>query len=90
MPRKRRKGLHRLDHDPSESNRRRPSDLLSDGREISESRELVEAFETNRKLGKWAFRFKGQMVDVPNLKRAQAILARAEVKAELDRKWSCG
>jgi citrate lyase subunit beta/citryl-CoA lyase len=58
--------------------------------EIAESRELVEAFETNRKLGKWAFRFKGQMVDVPNLKRAQAILARAEVKAELDRKWSGG
>jgi citrate lyase beta subunit len=58
--------------------------------EIAESRELAEAFETNRKLGKWAFRFKGQMVDVPNLKRAQAILARAEVKAELDRKWSRG
>ncbi len=58
--------------------------------EIAENRELVEAFETNRKLGKWAFRFKGQMVDVPNLKRAQAILARAEVKAKLDRKWSGG
>lgn len=58
--------------------------------EIAESRELVEAFEANRKLGKWAFRFKGQMVDVPNLKRAQAILARAEVKAALDRKWSSG
>jgi len=56
--------------------------------EVAESRELVEAFEANRQLGKWAFRFKGQMVDVPNLKRAQAILARAEVKAELDRKWS--
>jgi citrate lyase beta subunit len=56
--------------------------------EIAESRELVEAFETNRRLGKWAFRFKGQMVDVPNLKRAQTILARAEVKAELERKWA--
>jgi citrate lyase subunit beta / citryl-CoA lyase len=56
--------------------------------EIAESRELVEAFETNRRLGKWAFRFKGQMVDVPNLKRAQTILARAEVKAQLERKWA--
>lgn len=58
--------------------------------EIAENRELVEAFEENRKLGKWAFRFKGQMVDVPNLKRAQAILARARVKEELERKWSSG
>jgi citrate lyase subunit beta / citryl-CoA lyase len=58
--------------------------------EIAESEELIEAFEANRKLGKWAFRFKGQMVDVPNLKRAQAILARAKVKAELERKWSSG
>jgi citrate lyase beta subunit len=56
--------------------------------EITESRDLVEAFEENRKLGKWAFRFKGQMVDVPNLKRAHAILERARVKAELDSKWS--
>jgi citrate lyase subunit beta / citryl-CoA lyase len=59
-------------------------------REIAESRELVEAFEANRKLGKWAFRFKGQMVDVPNLKRAHTILERARVKAELERKWSAG
>jgi citrate lyase beta subunit len=38
--------------------------------EIAESQELVAAFEENRKLGTWAFRFKGQMVDVPNLRRA--------------------
>jgi len=55
--------------------------------EVAESRELVAAFEENRKLGKWAFRFKGQMVDVPNLKRAHTILDRARVKAENDRKW---
>jgi citrate lyase subunit beta / citryl-CoA lyase len=55
--------------------------------EIGESRELVEAFEENRKLGKWAFRFKGQMVDVPNLKRAQTILERARFKQELDADW---
>jgi citrate lyase beta subunit len=55
--------------------------------DIAESRELVEAFETNRKLGKWAFRFKGQMVDVPNLKRAQTILGRGRAREELDQKW---
>ena len=55
--------------------------------EIAESRELVAAFEENRKLGKWAFRFKGQMVDVPNLKRAHTILERARIKEENDRKW---
>jgi citrate lyase subunit beta / citryl-CoA lyase len=52
--------------------------------EIAESRELVEAFEANRQLGKWAFRFKGQMVDVPNLKRAQAILERGRIRQQLD------
>jgi citrate lyase beta subunit len=55
--------------------------------EIAESQELVAAFEENRKLGKWAFRFKGQMVDVPNLKRAHTILDRARVKEENDRRW---
>jgi citrate lyase beta subunit len=58
--------------------------------EIAESRELVAAFEENRKLGKWAFRFKGQMVDVPNLKRAHTILERARIKEENDRKWHPG
>jgi len=56
--------------------------------EVAESRELVVAFEENRKLGKWAFRFKGQMVDVPNLKRAQTILARDNARASLTQKWS--
>ena len=55
--------------------------------EIAESPELVAAFEENRKSGKWAFRFKGQMVDVPNLKRAHTILDRARIKEENDRKW---
>jgi len=55
--------------------------------EIGESRELVAAFEEHRKVGKWAFRFKGQMVDVPNLKRAQAILERARVKQEMEADW---
>ena len=56
--------------------------------EITESQELVAAFEENRKSGKWAFRFKGQMVDVPNLKRANTILDRARVKEALAQKWS--
>src|SRR5207302_3334343 len=55
--------------------------------EVAESRELADAFEENRKSGKWAFRFKGQMVDVPNLKRAQTILDRARLKQELDAEW---
>jgi citrate lyase subunit beta / citryl-CoA lyase len=58
--------------------------------EIAESGELIAAFEENRKSGKWAFRFKGQMVDVPNLKRAHTILERARIKEENDRKWQCG
>lgn len=58
--------------------------------EVAESRELVAAFEENRKLGKWAFRFKGQMVDVPNLKRAHTILERARLKDDLERKWHAG
>jgi citrate lyase subunit beta / citryl-CoA lyase len=55
--------------------------------QINESRELVAAFEEHRKLGKWAFRFRGQMVDVPNLKRAQTILERARLKLEVEAEW---
>jgi citrate lyase beta subunit len=58
--------------------------------EIAENQELVAAFEENRKLGKWAFRFKGQMVDVPNLKRAHTILERARVKEKNERMWRAG
>ena len=42
--------------------------------EISESRELIEAFEENRSQGRMAFSFRGQMVDVPHLERARRIL----------------
>ncbi len=55
--------------------------------EVAESEELIAAFEENRKIGKWAFRFKGQMVDVPNLKRAHTILNRAKVREANQRKW---
>jgi citrate lyase subunit beta / citryl-CoA lyase len=55
--------------------------------EIAESRELVTAFEEHRKQGKWAFRFRGQMVDAPNLKRAKTILERARLKTEMEAGW---
>jgi citrate lyase subunit beta/citryl-CoA lyase len=45
--------------------------------DIAESKELLAAFEENRKAGRMAFSFKGQMVDVPHLTRARTILERA-------------
>ncbi|MEW6300165.1 MAG: CoA ester lyase [Thermodesulfobacteriota bacterium] len=47
--------------------------------EIAESQELLAAFEENRKAGKMAFSFKGQMVDVPHLTRARTIIERARL-----------
>ena len=46
--------------------------------EVRESRELLAAFEENRRAGRMAFSHRGQMVDVPHLNRARAILERAE------------
>lgn len=43
--------------------------------EIAEAKELLAAFAENESSGKMAFSYKGQMVDVPHLKRAQQILA---------------
>ena len=45
--------------------------------EIQWAEELLAAAEENRKLGKFAFTFRGQMVDVPHFTRAKTILARA-------------
>jgi len=47
--------------------------------DIAEAKELLAAFAENRKAGRMAFNFKGQMVDVPHLTRAQKILQRAEL-----------
>ena len=44
---------------------------------VEEARELVAAFEEQRRRGVYAFRFKGQMVDAPHLTRALKIIARA-------------
>lgn len=45
--------------------------------EIADAEELLAAFEENRKVGKMAFSFRGEMVDVPHLERARRILAMA-------------
>ena len=47
--------------------------------DVAEAKELLAAFEENRKAGRMAFSFKGQMVDVPHLTRARKILERAEL-----------
>ena len=52
--------------------------------DIAESRELLAAFEENRKAGRMAFSFKGQMVDVPHLTRARTILERARQAGLID------
>ena len=46
--------------------------------EVEESRELLDAYERARAEGRGAFTFRGQMVDVPHITRAQRILALAE------------
>ena len=46
--------------------------------DITEAKELVEAFGHAEQEGLMAISFKGQMVDVPHLVRAQRMLARAE------------
>ncbi len=47
--------------------------------DVAEAKEILAAFEENRKAGHMAFSFKGQMVDVPHLTRARKILERAEM-----------
>ncbi len=49
--------------------------------EIDEARELLAVAVEHRAAGRMAFRFRGQMVDVPHLKRARRILARAGEEA---------
>ena len=48
--------------------------------EVAEAQELLQQFAEHEKQGKAAFTFKGQMVDVPHLKKAQRILALASDK----------
>ena len=53
--------------------------------ERAEAQELLDAFVEAEAEGRMAFSFKGQMVDVPHLRRAQTIVDRAQphVRAEL-------
>lgn len=51
--------------------------------EIEAAVALVAAFKENQAAGKMAFRFAGEMVDVPHLRRAEQILAlAADIKEE--------
>lgn len=45
--------------------------------EVEEARELLAAFEAHRRTGRGAFAFKGRMVDMPHLHRAQKVIERA-------------
>ena len=45
--------------------------------EVAEAKELLDQFAEHEKQGKAVFAFRGQMVDVPHLKKAQRILALA-------------
>ena len=47
--------------------------------EVTEARELVDAFEHAQLQGRMAFSFRGQMVDVPHLNRARTLIARAQM-----------
>lgn len=52
--------------------------------EVAEAQELLEAFEENRRRGRMAFSFRGEMVDVPHLERARTIVERAHKIASSD------
>jgi len=49
--------------------------------EVTYAEELLAALEENRKAGRMAFSFRGEMVDVPHFKRAERILAQAKPPA---------
>ncbi len=48
--------------------------------EIAYAEELLAALEENRKVGRMAFSFRGEMVDVPHFRRAERILATAKAR----------
>lgn len=52
--------------------------------EAEEALELVGLFDEARAAGRFAFRFKGQMVDAPHLHRAETIVARARQAGVID------
>lgn len=50
--------------------------------EVTRARNLLTAFENAQNEGNMAFVFEGRMVDVPHLKQAKELLARADALAE--------
>ena len=51
--------------------------------EVAEAEQLVAAFEENRRAGRMAFEFNGEMVDAPHLERARRIL---DIASRISRK----
>ena len=45
--------------------------------EVQEARELIAAFEEHRRKGSGAFAFRGRMVDMPHLNRAEKVIERS-------------
>ena len=50
--------------------------------QVAEARALIEAFDEAQAEGRMAFSFRGQMVDVPHLTRARALIERARLIEE--------
>ena len=47
--------------------------------QVAEAKALIQAFDEARAEGRMAFTFNGQMVDMPHLSRARALLERARL-----------
>src|SRR5207253_1143473 len=45
---------------------------------VAAARELIAAFEEHERLGVYAFRFRGRMVDAPHLSQARKVVARGD------------
>ncbi|MDK1029458.1 MAG: aldolase/citrate lyase family protein, partial [Anaerolineae bacterium] len=54
-----------------------------DDESIASAKRLVAAFETHQKEGKGAFALDGQMIDMPLLKNAEKVLARAKAAGKV-------
>jgi len=50
--------------------------------EVEKAVELLEAFAQARQEGRLAFSFRGEMVDMPHLRRAQQLVERARLVRE--------
>ena len=59
------------------------SAFTPDGETITYARRIVETFETSQKEGKGAYSLDGKMIDMPLLRNAQKVLARAKAAGKL-------